>query len=79
MDTRLCQRIVQTNHLFPSMKENCTERPPSEVRTERMEQEEQAKGCQGANGMASAVVLPAMSPFPSLASISFICSYLYAS
>jgi len=36
-----------------------------------MEQEEQAKDRQGANGVASAIVLPAMSSFPSLVSILF--------
>jgi hypothetical protein len=41
-----------------------------------MEQEEQAKGRQGDNGMALAAVLLAMSPIPSLVFISFICSYL---
>ena len=36
-----------------------------------MEQEEQVKDWQGTNGAASAIVLPAMSSFPSLVSIPF--------
>ena len=36
-----------------------------------MEQEEQMKDRQGANGAALAIALPAMSYFPSLVSISF--------
>jgi hypothetical protein len=42
-----------------------------------MQQEEQAKDQQGANGAASAIALPAMSSFPSVVSIPFfLCSYL---
>jgi hypothetical protein len=35
------------------------------------------KGRQGANGMAPVTALLALSPIPSLAFISFVCTYLH--